>query len=69
MSIEAYDYGKADGTAEERARVRDWVLANRRAIELDDDVFMYRDSFTSEDLIKFIDSGEKVTPENEESDK
>lgn len=60
MSIEAYDYGKADGIAEERARIREWVLANRRAIELDDDVFMYRDSFNSEDLLRFIDSGEKA---------
>ena len=60
MSIEAYDYGKSDGVAEERARIREWVLANRRAIELDDDVFMYRDSFNSEDLLRFIDSGEKA---------
>ena len=65
MSIEAYDYGKSDGIAEERARIREWVLANRRAIELDDDVFMYRDSFNSEDLLRFIDSGEKAGETNE----
>ena len=65
MSIEAYDYGKADGTAEERARIRDWVLINRRAFELDDDVVFYRDSFNSEDLIRFIDSGEKAEKEGE----
>ena len=65
MSIEAYDYGKSDGVAEERARIREWVLANRRAIELDDDVFMYRDSFNSEDLLRFIDSGEKAGETNE----
>lgn len=59
MSVEAYDYGRQDGTAEERARIRDWVLANRREIEIDDGVVMYRDSFNSEDLLKFIDSGEK----------
>jgi hypothetical protein len=60
MSIEAYDYGKADGVAEERARIREWVLANRRAFELDDSVIFYRDSFDSEDLIRFIDSGDEV---------
>lgn len=65
MSIEAYDYGRADGIAEERARIREWVLANRRAIEIDDDLFMYRDSFNSEDLVHFIDSGEKVKKEGE----
>ena len=60
MSIDAYDYGKADGISEERARIRDWVIANRRAIELSDDVVMYRDSFSSEDLIDFIDSGDEI---------
>ena len=60
VSIKAYDYGKADGIAEERARVSDWVITNRRAIELSDDVVMYRDSFSSEDLIDFIDSGDEI---------
>ncbi len=65
MSIKAYDYGKSDGVAQERARIRDWVTRNRRAFELDDDVFMYRDSFTSEDLLRFIDTNE----EQEEDEK
>ncbi len=59
MSIDAYDYGVQDGIAAERKRIRDWVESNRRAFELDDDVFIYRDGFNSEDLLKFIDSGEQ----------
>jgi len=55
MSIEAYDYGKKDGIAEERKRIRDWVVDNRRALEFDEGVFIYRDSFNSEDLLRFID--------------
>ena len=59
MSIEAYDYGKKDGIAEERKRIRDWVVANRRSFEIDDGVFFFRDSFTSQDLIDFIDGKER----------
>ncbi len=59
MSIDAYDYGVQDGIAAERKRIRDWVESNRRAFELEDDVFIYRDGFNSEDLLKFIDSGEQ----------
>ena len=59
MGIDAYDYGVKDGIAAERKRIRDWVESNRRAFELDDDVFIYRDGFTSEDLLKFLDSGEQ----------
>lgn len=68
MSIEAYDYGKSDGVAEERARIRDWVLANRRAFELDEDAVFYRDSFNSEDLIRFIDSGEPAGETDDQTD-
>jgi hypothetical protein len=59
MSIEAYDYGKKDGIAEERKRIRDWVEANRRSFEIDDGVFFFRDSFNSQDLIDFIDGKER----------
>ncbi len=59
MGIDAYDYGVKDGVATERKRIRDWIESNRRAFELDDDVFIYRDGFNSEDLLKFIDSGEQ----------
>jgi hypothetical protein len=62
--IEAYDLGRADGVAEERERIRDWVEDNRRAFEIDDGVFFYRDSFNSEDLLNFIDGKKK---EDEES--
>jgi hypothetical protein len=65
VSIEAYDYGKSDGIAQERARIRDWVIRNRRAIELDEDVFMYRDSFNSEDLLRFIDTNEEQEEDEE----
>lgn len=66
MSIEAYDYGKADGVAQERARIRDWVLANRRAFEWEEGLFIYRDSFNSEDLLRFIDTNEKQEEDQED---
>ena len=66
MRIEAYDYGKSDGVAEERARIRDWVTRNRRAFELDEGFFMYRDSFTSEDLLRFIDTNEEQEEDRED---
>lgn len=59
MGIDAYDYGRSDGIAEERQRIRDWVEKNRQTFKLDEDAVMYRDSFNSEDLLRFIDSGEK----------
>jgi hypothetical protein len=62
--IDAYDLGRADGVAEERKRIRDWVEDNRRAFEIEDGVFFYRDSFNSEDLLNFIDGKKK---EDEES--
>jgi hypothetical protein len=67
VSIEAYDYGKKDGIAEERKRIRDWVEANRRSFEIDDGVFFYRDSFNSEDLLRFID-GKLPKPEEEKDE-
>lgn len=62
--IEAYDVGRKDGVAEERKRIRDWIEDNRRAFEIDDGVFFYRDSFNSEDLLNFIDGKKR---ENEET--
>lgn len=67
MSVEAYDYGKQDGIAEERKRIRDWVVDNRRALEFDEGVFLYRDSFNSEDLLDFID-GKLPEVENDKKD-
>lgn len=55
MSIEAYDYGKKDGVAEERKRILDWVRDNRTQFELVDGHYFYRDHFQSEDLIRFIE--------------
>jgi hypothetical protein len=57
MSIEAYDYGKKDGIAEERQRILDWIENNRSTFELVDGEFIYRDHFMSQDLIKFIKEG------------
>ncbi|CAB4128514.1 hypothetical protein UFOVP223_124 [uncultured Caudovirales phage] len=54
MGINAYDYGKADGVAEERQRIIDWVEEHRTGLELVDGVVMYRDHFDSEFLISFI---------------
>ena len=64
MGIDAYDYGLKDGIAQERKRIRDWIEDNRRAFEIDDGVFFYRDSFNSEDLLNFIDGKKR---ENEET--
>jgi hypothetical protein len=63
MGIDAYDYGLKDGIAQERKRIRDWVENNRRAFELEDGVFFYRDSFNSEDLIRFIDEKKREDEE------
>jgi hypothetical protein len=35
------------------------VVANRRSFEIDDGVFFFRDSFSSQDLIDFIDGKER----------
>jgi hypothetical protein len=58
MSIDAYDYGKKDGIAQERTRILDWIKDNRREFDFGDGVFIYRDSFNSEDLIRFIEQKE-----------
>jgi len=63
MGIDAYDYGLKDGIAQERKRIRDWVEDNRRAFELEDGVFFYRDSFNSEDLLNFIDEKKREDEE------
>jgi hypothetical protein len=59
MSIEAYDYGKKDGIAEERKRIADWIRENRSEFQLDDDVAIYRDHFNSESLLNFIENPEE----------
>jgi hypothetical protein len=53
--IEAYDLGREDGAAEERKRILDWILDNRSEFgSKDEDFYIYRDHFSSEDLIAFI---------------
>lgn len=54
MSIEAYDFGKQDGIAEERRRILDWVEEHRSKFELADGACIYRDHFDSESLVEFI---------------
>ena len=44
---------------EARQRIADWVREHRRAIELGDDVVMYRDGFDSESLLEFIEGENK----------
>ena len=63
VSIEAYDYGKKDGIAEERQRILEWIKDNRSTFELVDGEFFYRDHFQSEHLIDFIEQKETNEPE------
>jgi hypothetical protein len=60
MGIDAYDYGMKDGIAIERQRILDWINSNRTAMELGEGVVIYRDHFSSDSLIQFIESGEKA---------
>ena len=47
----------------ERRRITDWIESNRRYIEIDAGVGIYRDNFDSESLLKFIngDNNEEVS--------
>jgi hypothetical protein len=58
MSIEAYDYGKQDGIAEERKRISDWLEKNHRTMNSSNGVFVYID-VTS--LKKFLEDKEDPT--------
>ena len=55
----SFAMGVQIGIDEERQRIIEWIEENRRKLEFEDDVFIYRDSFNSEDLIRFI-NGEKI---------
>ena len=50
-------------TNTERRRITDWIESNRRYIEIDAGIGIYRDNFDSESLLKFIngDSNEEVS--------
>jgi hypothetical protein len=65
VSIEAYDYGKKDGIAEERKRILDWVKDNRSQFELVEGHYFYRDHFQSEDLIAFIETNKTEEKKDE----
>lgn len=52
-----------DGALQERERIRAWVEEHRSAIEIADDVVMYRDHFDSESLLEFLDKGDKKEEE------
>lgn len=43
-----------DAIAKERKRISDWIEENRKYIELDAGVGIYRDNFDSQSLLKFI---------------
>lgn len=51
--IKSYNEGKADAAKE----LKDWIEAHRSYTELEAGIGVYRDHFTSNDLIAFIDSG------------
>lgn len=55
MSVETDKMLVELGRESERERIANWVRENRTAIELVDGVFMYRDHFTSESLLEFIE--------------
>lgn len=50
--IKSYEEGKQDA----RKEILDWIRENRTYIEFDEGTGIYRDHFTSNDLIAFIDS-------------
>lgn len=52
--IEGFKHGE-QALAE---KIKEWIEANRTYMEIEAGIGIYRDHFTSEDLIKFIDSGE-----------
>jgi hypothetical protein len=53
----SFAMGVQIGIDEERQRIIEWIEENRSGVEIEDGVFMYRDHFRSEDLIRLI-SGE-----------
>jgi hypothetical protein len=50
----SFAMGVQIGIDEERQRIIEWIEENRSGVEIEDGVFMYRDHFRSEDLIKVI---------------
>jgi hypothetical protein len=50
----SFAMGVQIGIDEERQRIIEWIEENRSGVEIEDGVFMYRDHFRSEDLIRLI---------------
>jgi hypothetical protein len=50
----SYDFGYSMGAIDLRQKLLEWIENNRTAIELDAGMAVWRDHFTSEDLIEFI---------------
>jgi hypothetical protein len=50
----SFAMGVQIGIDEERQRIIEWIEENRSGVEIEDGVFMYRDHFRSEDLIRVI---------------
>jgi hypothetical protein len=51
---DALTLSRYEGIMEERTRILMWIEENRSALELTDDVTIYRDHFDSDRLIDFI---------------
>ena len=51
----SYNFGHLVGQQDTKDAIIEWIKENRRTFEIDEGVEFYRDSFNSEDLIKFIE--------------
>lgn len=54
LNNDAYFRGVDAGIQIEKERITNWVKENRSAIELEAGIYVYRDHFDSQSLIKFI---------------
>jgi len=50
-----FNMGCEVGIGEERKRIAEWIRANRSTFEMEDGIVMYRDHFSSEDLLKMLE--------------
>lgn len=54
MRIKSYYEGQVDKHNEIVDSLLQWINNNRSGIEIEDDIYIHRDHFDSDDLIKFI---------------
>jgi hypothetical protein len=54
MYEDGYSAGESSGAANERKRILKWIDENRSYTEFDAGDGIYRDHFTSEDLVKYL---------------